>query len=261
MFEFGLLFDVPLLLTSLTILTGLLYLLDLFYFAKKRGATEDMPWLFDCAKSFFPIFLIVLLIRSLLIQPYRVPTGSLEPTIMPGDFIIVNQYAYGLRLPVLNKKIMEIGAPKRGDIALFRYPSDPNVIFVKRVIGLPGDHISYRNKTLNINGEIAQQTDLGMDLEVGRGLYLPVQLKTEMLGEISHRIFIKPNYREFEEFDIIIPVESYFMMGDNRDNSNDSREWGVVPEKNFIGKAVGIWMSWDHPNKTVRWKRIGNKIR
>ena len=258
MFEFGLIFDVPLLLTLLTILVGLVYLSDLCYFAKKRGATKEIPLVFDCARSFFPIFLIVLLIRSFIIQPYRVPTGSLEPTVMSGDFIIVNQYVYGLRLPVINKKIVEIGSPKRGDIALFRYPDDPRMIYVKRVIGLPGDHISYRSKTLTINGKVAQQFDLGMDMEAGRDPHSSVQLKTEMLGEVSHSIFIRPHYREFEEFDIIIvPSRSYFMMGDNRDNSNDSRVWGVVPEKNLIGKAIGVWMSWDHSNKTIRWKRIG----
>ncbi len=260
MFEFKLLFDVPLLLTLVTLLSGLLVLLDLIYFTKQKRNRGKLTLVFDCAKSFFPIFLSVLLIRSFLIQPYRVPTGSLEPTIMPGDFIIVNQYAYGLRLPVFNKKILSIGSPKRGDVALFRYPVDPAVIFVKRVIGLPGDRISYRNKTLTINGKVAEQTDLGVELETANGFYAPVRAKLEDLGEVTHKIYIKPNRKEFEEFELVIPEGSYFMMGDNRDNSNDSRAWGVVPEKNLIGKAFGIWMSWDHPNKKIRWQRIGKKV-
>ncbi len=258
--NFQLFFDVPLVLTLLVLISGIVALSDILFFAKRRGAGKDMPVVFEYARSFFPIFLLVLLIRSFLIQPYRVPTGSLEPTVLPGDFIIVNQYAYGLRLPVLNYKILDIGEPKRGDITLFRYPNDPSVIFVKRVIGLPGDHIVYVNKTLVINGKVMRQTSFGTELEIGDGFYEPVQVRLEHLDGADHKIFIKPGRRESEFIDLIVPKNSYFMMGDNRDNSNDSREWGVVPEENLVGKAFGVWMSWDSINKRVRFSRIGSKI-
>jgi len=254
-------FDVPFFLTLAVLVCGLVVLVDVLFFAKKRPAAEVQPIVVEYARSFFPVLLLVLVIRSFIIQPYRVPTGSLEPTILPGDFIVVNQFAYGLRLPVLNTKIVEVGKPKLGDIALFRYPKEPSVIFVKRVIGLPGDHIVYKNKTLTINGVEMPQQSIGMDLDPEDLFPAPVQVRLEKLsGGIEHKIFIKPGLREFEEVDVIVPANSYFMVGDNRDSSADSRVWGVVPEENLIGKAFGIWLSWDSPRTTVRWDRIGKKI-
>lgn len=253
-------FDIALFLSILTITSGLIALGDLLFFSKKRGVNEKIPWPIDYARSFFPILLTVLIIRSFIIQPYRVPTGSLEPTILPGDFIIVNQYAYGLRLPVINKKFISIGSPKRGDIILFRYPVNPKIIFVKRVVGIPGDHIIYRDKNLFINGKQMEQIDLGNDIEAGNGLYKSVKVKLETLDKITHRIFLRPDRASIHDLDLIVPDNSFFVMGDNRDNSNDSREWGCVPENYLIGKAFGIWMSWDSPNKKIRWNRIGQKI-
>jgi signal peptidase I len=254
--------DFPLILTLLVVLSGIIYLIDVLFFATKRKATgAKQPLLIEYARSFFPVLLIVLLIRSFLAQPYRVPTGSLEPTILPGDFIVVNQFAYGLRLPVLNTKILSIGEPKRGDIVLFRWPSDPRIMFVKRVIGIPGDHIVYKDKVLTINGKVAKQKNLGMDLDQASIMPIPVQIKSENLPNSGeHKIFVRQDYNMSGDFDLTVPADNYFMMGDNRDNSDDSRYWGFVPEKNLVGKAFGTWMSWDSRNNTVRWNRLGRAI-
>ena len=258
--NFKIFFDVPLILVLLTLLTGLLALLDIFYFSKKRAVSQKIPLVFDCARSFFPIILIILLIRSFIVQPYRVPTGSLAPTILPGDFIIVNQYAYGLRLPVLNVKFLEVGSPQRGDLALFRFPEDNQTIFVKRVIGLPGDRVEYKNKLLTVNGKVMTQFTAGMDTDIEQGIPIPVRVKFEHLDNKIHKIFNRPGYRTWESIDVVVPDNAYFVMGDNRDNSNDSREWGFVPEQNLIGKAFGVWMSWDSYKHKVRWDRIGNRL-
>ncbi len=260
--KFDIYFDVPFVLTSLTLLTGILALLDLFVFSKKRGRKHKVfVVVFEYARAFFPVFLLVLLIRSFLVQPFRVPTGSLAPTIMPGDFIVANQYIYGLRLPVLNVKVFNISAPQRGDIALFRYPENPGTLYVKRVIGVPGDHVVYRNKMLTINGKLMSQKLLGMELDASDIFPSSVQLKEENLDGVVHKIFVKPGRKEWENIDLTVPPNSYFMMGDNRDNSNDGREWGFVPEENLIGKVFGVWMSWDAENYSVRWERIGNRVR
>jgi len=254
-------FDFPLVLTSLTIISGLIALIDILFFASKRKKTKKkQPLVFEYSRSFFPILLVVLIIRSFIVQPYRVPTGSLVPTILPGDFIAVNQFAYGLRLPVLNNKIVSIGEPKRGDIVLFRWPLDPSVIFVKRVIGIPGDHIVYKNKTLTINGIEAKQQFLDKDLSVNSNDKIPAVVfrKTENLLGINHQIFVRKVGGQNQYFDIIVPEGQYFMMGDNRDDSDDSRYWGFVPESNLIGKAFLVWMSFDSQNHCIKWNRIGN---
>lgn len=257
-------FDVPFILTSLVLISGIIALVDILFLAKKRAVHTKQPLVFEYARSFFPMLLLVWAIRSFLIQPYRVPTGSLEPTILPGDFIVVNQFAYGLKFPVLNTKFFKIGEPKRGDIALFRHPKNqkhPNMILVKRVIGLPGDHVVYQDKVLTINGKQMVQTPIGMDLSMEGEFATPVQVRVEQLDNIEHKIFIKPGRNEWEKIDVTVPAKSYFMMGDNRDGSSDSRSWGVMPEKNLIGKAFGIWMSWDSDVARVRWERIGKKIK
>ena len=253
-------FDVPFILTALVLISGTIVLLDVLFLARRRFPPKKQPLIVEYARSFFPMLFLVWAIRSFLIQPYRVPTGSLEPTVLPGDFIVVNQFAYGLRLPVLNTKFFNLGEPQRGDIALFRYPKDPSTIFVKRVIGLPGDHVVYQNKVLTINGQRMQQIPLGMDLDVEGRFFTPVQVRIEQLGKVSHKIFIRPGSKEWEKIDVVVPMDAYFMMGDNRDGSSDSREWGFVPEKNLVGKAFGVWMSWDAGNMQVRWNRIGKKI-
>lgn len=256
-------FDFPLILTLLVIITGIISILDILIWVPKRKALggKEPSWI-EYSRSFFPALFIVLIIRSFLVQPYRVPTGSLEPTILPGDFIIVNQYVYGLRLPVTNTKIVKVREPQLGEIALFRWPSNPSIVFVKRVIGTPGDHIVYRNKVLTINGKEATQVDLGSALDVEVGASMPATLKLETLPNgITHQILIKKGINEGADFDVTVPDGQYFMMGDNRDGSDDSRSWGYVPEGNLIGKAFGIWMSWDSDASNIRWERIGKVVR
>ncbi|MBN2688990.1 MAG: signal peptidase I [Gammaproteobacteria bacterium] len=256
--------DFPLILTSLVLLSGVIYLIDVLFFVKKRKAKhiEKPGMIIEYARSFFPILLAVLFIRSFLIQPYHVPTGSLEPTILPGDFIAVNQFAYGLRLPVLHYKILSIGEPKRGDIALFRYPLDPSQIYIKRVIGLPGDHIVYRNKILRVNGKIISVKKIGTALDVEPGaMAIPVNKEQENLLGVKHDIFQWKIGGYTGSVDTIVPKGHYFMMGDNRDASDDSRYWGFVPEQNLVGKAFAIWFSWNDVQDKVRWHRIGKLIK
>lgn len=254
----------PLILSLLVIITGLIALIDILFFAKKRKTKNQKkaPIIIEYSRGFFPVLLIVLLIRSFLIQPYRVPTGSLEPTIQPGDFIAVNQFSYGLRLPVLNYKIIPIGEPKRGDIALFRWPKNPKITFVKRVIGLPGDHIIYKNKILTINGKRMRQYTLGRSLDVEPNQEpIPMIEKMEDFYNIQHHIYQLEQGGDTQSYNIVVPKGCYFMMGDNRDDSDDSRSWGFVPEQNFVGKAFVIWMSWDSEKNNVRWGRIGKIIK
>ncbi|CAL7961700.1 Signal peptidase I [Gammaproteobacteria bacterium] len=254
-------FDLPFILTLLVLVSGAIALIDVLFLAKKCAAHKKQPLVIEYARSFFPMLLLVWIIRSFLIQPFRVPTGSLEPTVMPGDFIVVSQFAYGLRTPVLNIKFFNLGEPKRGDIALFRSPPNPSILYIKRVIGLPGDHVVYQNKILTINGHQMLQTPAGMDLDVEDKFSTPVQVRVEQLGNnVEHKIFIKSGRNELEKIDIVVPEGSYFMMGDNRDSSADSRSWGVMPEKNLIGRVFGVWMSWDSEGTRVRWERIGKKI-
>ncbi|NNM58223.1 MAG: signal peptidase I [Legionellales bacterium] len=252
--------DFPLILTIAVLVTGFIALCDILFFAKKRPAKRKPNFLIEYSRSLFPVLFIVLVIRSFIVQPFRVPTGSLEPTVMPGDFIAVNQFAYGLRLPVLNTKIIPIGEPKRGDIVVFRWPVDPRIDFVKRVVGLPGDHVVYRDKVLYINEKEATQTLVGQNVDVEPTGNISVQEYEEDLNGVKHDIFINPNGGEMQDVDVIVPAGHYFMMGDNRDSSADSREWGFVPEENLIGKGFFIWMSWNSENHKVQWKRIGTVI-
>ena len=256
------LIDFPLILTVIVLVSGLVSLLDVLFLAKRRRISDLKPsWLVEYSRSFFPALLLVLLVRSFVIQPYRVPTGSLEPTVLPGDFILVNQFAYGLHLPVLNTKIVNVGEPKVGDIALFRFPENPSLTYVKRVIGVPGDHVVYKNKSLTINGRVMQQMDLGMALDQEYAVPSAVKVKQEVLPTVTHKIFIRDEITAGATIDVNVPSGYYFVMGDNRDNSDDSRHWGFVPESNLVGKAFAIWMSWDSQNHAVRWSRIGKAIK
>jgi signal peptidase I len=255
-------FDFPFILTSLTLVSGVLALIDILFFTSNRKKTSKKPLIFEYARSFFPMFLAVLIIRSFIVQPYRVPTGSLSPTVLPGDFIAVNQFAYGLRLPLINYKIIPINEPKRGDIVLFRWPQDPRVIFVKRVVGLPGDHIIYKNKILTINNIEATQKFISKELSISADkMPITALKKSEDLLGIKHQIFVyEPDNSLIKDLEIIVPKNQYFVMGDNRDDSNDSRYWGFVPEENLIGKAFIIWMNWNSENYKITWNRIGKSI-
>lgn len=256
-------FNFPLLLTILVFVSGLIWLADILFLKRRRLANNQKatePKLIEYARSFFPVLLLVLVIRSFLIQPYRVPTGSLEPTILPGDLVAVNQFSYGLRLPVINKKIINIGEPKIGDIAVFRWPVDPNVDFIKRVVGVPGDHVVYKDKVLYINGKEAKQTLLGDGTDYEDSGNLNVKKYQEDLDGVKHDILINPYGGQIGNFDVVVPKGYYFMMGDNRDNSGDSRDWGFVPESDLIGKGFLIWMSWDSQKHRIRWNRIGTVL-
>lgn len=254
-------FDFEFILTSVVIVSGLIYLIDSLFFVKQRAKTGDdrIPVVVDYAKSFFPVLLVVLLLRTFVAEPYRIPSGSDEPTLLVGDFIVANKFAYGLRLPVLHDKILSIGEPKTGDIILFRWPVDPSRNLIKRVIGMPGDRIDYVNKVLFVNGQQAAQQFVANSTDVEPGQTYAVSQMKETLQGIKHDIFLRSDVPA-QDFSIVVPPGQYFVMGDNRDNSNDSRFWGFVPEGNLVGKAYAIMFSWDAQNHGVRWERVGTRI-
>ena len=204
------------------------------------------PLIVDYAKSFFPIIFAVLILRSFLFEPFQIPTGSMIPTLNVGDFIVVNKNAYGVRLPVSGTKIVDVGEPKRGDVMVFIPPHDPNY-YIKRVIGLPGDHIRYANKTIYVNGEPLEQEYVDF-INTRRP---PVVYSLETVGDIIHDIYTSPSPTYIRPGSWlwpegrVIPEGHYFMMGDNRDNSSDSRVWGPVSEDKIVGKAVAVWMHKD----------------
>lgn len=275
--------DFPLLLVLFTFATGIIWALDALLWAPKRRArvaalegsgteiSEDElekagrePSLVEISRSFFPIILIVLVVRSFVVEPFRIPSGSMMPTLLVGDFILVNKFAYGIRLPVLNTKVIDTGSPERGDIMVFRYPENPKIDYIKRVIGVPGDHILYRNKQLTINGQPAPQKLLGTYVGEGSGSVMTGarRLEENLLGT-EHDILVMPGRNVFGgDFEYVVPEGQYFAMGDNRDNSRDSRAWGTVPEKNLVGEAFMIWMSWDWDKEYyVDWGRLGDSVK
>jgi signal peptidase I len=217
-----------------------------------------MPWWVEYGVSFFPVILFVFVLRSFIVEPFRIPSGSMLPTLQSGDLILVNKFTYGLRLPVIDTKVIPIGQPQRGDVMVFRYPVDPSVDYIKRVVGLPGDQVAYLDKKLYINGkEVPRKAD-GQYFEPDRVAYTAQFIET--LGDKPHKILLderrsqdigpisKFPYREKCEYlrngiRCTVPDGVYFMMGDNRDNSLDSRFWGFVPEANIVGKAFFIWMN------------------
>jgi signal peptidase I len=263
-------FDFAAILVGLTALTGAIWLLDHLFFAKARaereaqqGGEKKEPVLVEYARSFFPVILIVLLVRSFLAEPFRIPSSSMMPTLLIGDFILVNKFAYGLRLPVLDKKVVAIGEPARGDVVVFRFPRNPSQDYIKRVIGLPGDEIVYRNKTLWVNGEQVDARPVGRYVGSGSGRDMTgAELRIESLPGVEHRILQKsaPAYMPQGEGLWKVPEGQYFVMGDNRDNSEDSRYWGFVPEANLVGKAFLIWMNWDGRNGGIDFDRPGTVI-
>lgn len=244
------------------VISGAIALFDLIFLApqRKKNQSTTKPFLVAQALSVFPILLLVFSARSFAYESYRIPSGSLKPTLLVGDFIIVNKYDYGIRLPVIHSKIIPINEPKRGDIVAFRKPTDVSTYLIKRVIGIPGDHITYTNKVLYINGqEIPQQFDkFSTDKNEDAESWQVIQKQENLLG-IKHGIYQIPS-KQNDDFETIVPKGKYFMMGDNRDVSADSRYWGFMPEENIIGKASRIWMSLDLDNRSIRWDRFGEKI-
>lgn len=250
-----------LLLVILTAGSFIVWMIDKLFFQKTRIANQTKePLLVDYARSLFPIFLLVLIVRSFIFEPFVVPSGSLEPTVLPGDYLVVNQFIYGLRLPVINTKILNVSEPKIGDIVVFHDPVTGSKDLVKRVVGVPGDHVGYKNRVLYVNGKEMQQTYIkdGLDVEPPQyGGNTPVKFYEENLQGIKHQILLFDQNGKMADFDVVVPKNYYFMMGDNRDNSADSRVWGFMPENEIIGKAWIIFFSWDHG---VRWSRIGTKL-
>ena len=252
-----------LILVILTISSLLIVLLNKYLLSKYPKEKEG--WLADYAKSLLPVFFIVLIIRSFLFEPFKIPSGSMLPTLRVGDFIFVNKFAYDVKWPIFWKhKIFKMGNPKRGDIVVFRWPVNPNVNFIKRLVGMPGDHISYINKRLSINGKVMPKKLVGSvyDSYLNKEYGFNEQKVNEYItqnGDITHKIYNfpwAPNMpADFKDF--VVPSGHYFFMGDDRDGSEDSRYWGVVPEDHLVGKAVMIWMSVGD-NYMPRWSRIGH---
>jgi len=215
-------------------------------------------WLVDQARSFALVLFLVLLLRSFLVEPYRIPSASMMPGLVDGDFIIVNKFAYGLRLPVLNTKILSLGTPKRGEVIVFRLPSDPSIHYIKRLIGLPGDHVVVRDNRLFVNGVLEPLKLTGVYNE-GYG-FTGAELASERFDDSEHTIMFDQNLRA-TDFDAVVPPDHYFFMGDNRNDSQDSRypQVGFVPDANLVGHAMRIWLNFrlfDWP----RWQRIGTRI-
>jgi signal peptidase I len=284
-----------LILFVLTIGTGIVWFLDIFYFAKQRrlkanhalaefdarneklkaeGIKLDasgraaleasilrQPTWIEYSGSFFPVIALVFFVRSFLYEPFKIPSSSMEPTLLVGDLILVNKFTYGVRLPIINKKIIEINQPQRGDVMVFRYPEDPSMDYIKRVIGVPGDKIVYKNKHLIVNGKKVSYQPLPDFLDESAETSLTYRKQfSENIAGVQHKILnfedrpaYVPNPDEFpqrelcsydvEGFACSVPAGHYFMMGDNRDNSRDSRYWGFVPDENIVGKAFFIWMN------------------
>lgn len=248
-----------LLLVILAFVTGIIAFIDWCWLSRKNYAYPlVLRKITEFSHSFFPVFFIVLLLRSFLIEPFRIPSGSLEPTLLVGDFLAVNKFAYGFRLPVLEKKIIPVANPVAGEIAVFRWPPNPAFDYVKRVIGVPGDTVKYHNKVLSINGEEMKQTFMEYTTDESSGKAVAKYM--ENLQGISHAIYINPDIPA-EDFEIKVPQDYYFMMGDNRDDSADSRYWGFVKDEYFRGKAMLIWMSWNSQLDSIRWSRLGKLIK
>ncbi len=235
-------------------LTGAVWLADSLYWHKRRAVGAAEPTVVEYAKSFFPVILVVFMIRSFIVEPFKIPSGSMMPTLLAGDFILVNKFTYGLRVPIMNNTFYEVSHPKRGDVFVFHYPPDPSIDYIKRVVGLPGDKIAYRDKQLYINGQKLDVSPVADYQYVGSGLNM-VNTKRyqEQLGDKKHDILIDDNSITVDG-EAVVPPGHYFAMGDNRDNSKDSRVWGFVPENNLVGRAFFIWWNFDN------FGRIGYSI-
>ena len=283
--------DFAAILTFLTIATGVVWLFDRLLFARGRRARAELAAgkfesdaagrasatavamressLVENCRSLFPVILIVLMLRSFLAEPFRIPSSSMMPTLLIGDFILVNKFAYGVRLPVLNTKFIEGSEPERGDVAVFRFPGmtpdDPTkgTNYIKRVIGLPGDRITYRDKVVYINDVPVEQVLKGEYIGSGAGQEMTgALLKTENLPGAEHLVLQRPfGQQPSVEGTWVVRPGEYFVMGDNRDNSLDSRYWGMVPEANLAGKAFAIWMHWDGQAGSIDFSRIGDVVK
>lgn len=263
-------------LFAITLICGAVWLLDSIFLRPRRRlyvlsgsdkqAIQD-PWWVEYARSFFPILCFVCILRSFVAEPFRIPSGSMHPTLWEGDYIVVNKYEYGLKLPITGHKFLKIGEPKRGDVIVFKHDKGPESMdMIKRVVGLPNDHIQYRDKILYINGSPVKQNFLGEKLDIdARGAKSSVHEFEEILDAKKHLAYVHPHYEALYRFDdVIVPPGSYFVMGDNRDNSRDSRMWGFVLEEEIQGRAFGVVMSWNGFDEgfmnCIRWHRLFTSI-
>ena len=273
--------DFPLILVILVFGSGLIWLLDAIFLAPgRRRIVADLqgqypqwqeenngqaakyhakvadsasePLVVEYAKSFFPVLLVVFVLRSFLVEPFQIPSSSMVPTLEVGDYILVNKYTYGIRLPVIRTKVLALNEPKRGDVMVFFPPHMNETYYIKRVIGLPGDTITYRNKRLAVNGVALEEESLAV-VPDGSSRY---RVGLESLGEARHLVQVNES-RPARDFSVKVKPGHYFMMGDNRDNSSDSRIWGQVPEKDIVGKAFAVWMHWDSLFSVPSFSRVG----
>lgn len=257
-------FDLAVVLLTLTVFTGVIWG-GYWLVTRTKKSAELAPngkenVAVEFSRFLFPVVFIVLIVRSFIVEPFQIPSESMLPTLEKGDFILVNRFAYGLRMPVFNTKLLDLGSPQRGDVFVFRYPEDPKLDYIKRVVGLPGDRIKYMNKQVYIND---QPVNYSM-----QGIYTKQPDKheyVENLGNVTHNILLKDNAFSSLPFlpenqEIVVPAQHYFAMGDNRDNSSDSRVWGFVPDENLKGRAFFIWFSWDDGHGP-KWPRVGTKIK
>jgi signal peptidase I len=255
-------YDFAALLMGLTALFGVVWALDLMFLRRRRleraasaGTEAVEPWPVDWARSLFPVLLAVLVLRSFVVEPFRIPSGSMMPTLDVNDFILVNKFSYGLRLPVFNTKILSLGDPKRGDVVVFRPPWQPDQNWIKRVVGLPGDKVVVRGENVWVNGELVRSQAIGPykgrsgDSEAAHIMQYDGIVLNEKLGSVNHHIIEMPLNHFAPDVPnadnpVTVPAHCYFVMGDNRDNSEDSRYHGCVPEKDLVGRAFLIWLSW-----------------
>lgn len=253
-------------LVLLTAFTGLVWLLDKLVLAKRRAARQGLldegkePIVVDYSKAFFPVLAIVLILRSFIAEPFRIPSNSMMPTLLTGDFILVNKFRYGLRLPISNHKVVSIGEPQRGDVVVFKPPHHPDQDWIKRVVGLPGDRIAYHDNQVFLNGQPLAYQTLGAYQGKGNGVEMTgAEELAENLHGRRHHVLERTDlpFIDQGEGEWMVPPGHYFVMGDNRDNSEDSRYWGFLPEQNLRGKAFLIWMNFDGG---IDSSRIGNSI-
>lgn len=244
----------PLVLVVLVFFTGLVWAFDTLILAKARPQGKAEPLVVEYSKSFFPVLAIVLVLRSFIAEPFKIPSGSMEPTLENGDFILVNKFTYGLRLPVIRNKVVDLNDPKRGDVMVFFPPHQKNY-FIKRVIGLPGDVISMQGAHVYVNG-VLQPQSIQAKLPVRQPTHI---FAKETIDGVQHQVRrqIVPG-RLSQDHTYRVPEGHYFMMGDNRDDSSDSREWGAVPEENIVGKAFFVWMHWKSLNSLPSFSRSGS---
>jgi signal peptidase I len=277
----GMTIDFPLILVILVFGSGLIWMLDAIFLAPGRrrvigdlqgqypqwdreGSAEALkyqagvvqgasePVVVEYAKSFFPVLFVVFVLRSFLVEPFQIPSSSMVPTLQVGDYILVNKYTYGIRLPVLRTRVLALNEPQRGDVMVFFPPHMNDTYFIKRVVGLPGDTVTYRNKQLLVNGRQVESEALAQFPD-GRSRY---SVGLESLGEANHLVQVD-DMRPARDFSVVVKPGHYFMMGDNRDNSSDSRIWGQVPEKDIVGKAFAVWMHWDSLLSIPSFSRVG----